>query len=382
MKLFKPPTFSTGQSERKATWTELFFDLAFVVGVASLGHVLIDNLTMHGFVQFLLLFVALWISWIGHTFYNDRFDTDDSIHRLLAYVQMIGVLLFSISLHDVFGETFYAVAIAYCIIRLALIISYVRVFYYIPQARPLALRYVLGFLVALSFWILGIYIPSEWGRVLFVLIALLIDITTPFTARKFQAQLPLSISHLPERFGLFTILILGESIVSVARAVEEAEENVLNTIGAIALGIGIVCILWLLYFNRHEGKVLAKVRLASQIWVYIHLPLTIALILFATALGEVLQSIHSSPNQTVGILLIISYALILLFLSVLSYVTTLNKKTCAHRVSWLRIFGSLTVLFSMLFIQSISSQLLIFILFIIGIILVVTEALIVKKESE
>jgi len=77
--------------ERHATWLELFFDLVFVVAVAQLASSLSHDLTLHGFLVFCGLFVPVWWAWVGYTFYADRFDTDDVVHRLLMLGGMFAV---------------------------------------------------------------------------------------------------------------------------------------------------------------------------------------------------------------------------------------------------------------------------------------------------
>ena len=63
---------------------ELFFDLIFVAAVAQVGTHLRDDYSPAGLLRFSLLFVMIWWSWLGHTNFSTRFDTDDLIQRSLT----------------------------------------------------------------------------------------------------------------------------------------------------------------------------------------------------------------------------------------------------------------------------------------------------------
>src|SRR4051812_15927170 len=76
------------KSDRHSTWTELFYDVVFVVAVAAVGKRLAEDVSWRGFAEFWLLFLAVWYSWMGHTVYADRFDSDDLIHRGFTGLQM------------------------------------------------------------------------------------------------------------------------------------------------------------------------------------------------------------------------------------------------------------------------------------------------------
>ncbi|HEX9762976.1 MAG TPA: low temperature requirement protein A, partial [Acidimicrobiia bacterium] len=112
-------------------------------------------------------------------------------------------------------------------------------------------------------------------------VALCVDLATPWVMRRQQAQVPLDVSHLPERFGLFTILVLGESIAAVVAGVAHHEWSAPHVVTA-AVGIGIATALWWMYFDNASGTV---VRRASHVrrtwrptaWIYTHLPLAAGL---------------------------------------------------------------------------------------------------------
>ena len=214
----RPPSLRTKETgeKRAATWLELFYDLVFVVAVSRLGGRLLhaDDLSGNDVLAFVGLFVVVWWTWAGFTFYADRFDTDDLGQRLLAMVQIVAVALMAASVSSGEAESTRAFAISYIAARLVLITMYVRARYHVPETRVLITGYLRGMSAAGGLWVISVLVPEPWQFVLWG-IDMAIDLATPFIMRKEQARVPLDVTHLPERFGLFTILVLGEPVTSV-----------------------------------------------------------------------------------------------------------------------------------------------------------------------
>lgn len=268
---------------RRATWLELFYDLVYVVVVATLAHGLVAHRTLDGLATFVGLFIPIWWSWVGVALYNDRFDTDDAGHRMFTFVQMVGAALLALSLHDALhGPGF---VLAYVFLRALLIAQYLRVARHVMVARPLCTRYALGFGLAAGIWAASLLVPEPlrygaWA------VAMVVDIGTPLTARALQAKLPVSTSHLPERIGLFTIIVLGEAIAAVVRGVDRVS---VSAVAAGALGIGIAFSIWWVYFDNLDEHVVRKTRVAGQVWFYAHLPLVMGITVAAVGVEALVE---------------------------------------------------------------------------------------------
>ena len=78
------------------------------------------------------------------------------------------------------------------------------------------------------------------------------------------------VSHIPERYGLFTIIVLGEAIIAVARSMSEAQWTPEAVTAAIA-GFAIAVMIWWAYFAHPHAELLERGRLASFIWGYGHI---------------------------------------------------------------------------------------------------------------
>ena len=234
--LWKPPQLRIdegGEEERHATWLELFYDLVFVVAIATLAHKLNENVSLSGFFGFVALFIPVWWSWIGAAFYANRFDTDDVVHRLLTAVQMLAVAGLAINVHHGLDSSSAGFALSYAAVRAVLVVEYLRAGRHVVAARSLTKRFARGFGVAAAIWLVSAFVPTPFRFLLWVL-GLVVDFATPIFAGRLHTQLAPHTSHLPERFGLFTLIVLGESIVAVVKGVAEQQWNVQSAIAAVA----------------------------------------------------------------------------------------------------------------------------------------------------
>lgn len=287
--LFKPPQLRSGleaEVERHASWLELFYDLVFVAAVAQLATTFGEDYSWSGIVRFSVLFVPVWWAWVGHTFYLTRFDTEDVGHRLLTFAQMTAATSLAVHVPAALGATSAGFALSYATVRFILVAEYLRAGRHIPVVRPLTSRYAIGFAAAASLWALSVLIPVPW-RFGFWGTALVVDILTPLTAGQLHIRFPPHLMHLPERFGLFTIIVIGEAVVSVVMGIGSGGLT-METGMAGMMGLLVAFALWWGYFEGAKG---AAVRALSasrhvrryQLWLYSHLPLLMGIT--ATAVG-------------------------------------------------------------------------------------------------
>ncbi|MEM7724878.1 MAG: low temperature requirement protein A [Cyanobacteria bacterium P01_A01_bin.45] len=296
----QPPKLRIGaeaeEENRRATWLELFYDLVFVVAVSQVAHYLHSHLSLQGFLGFIFLFAPIWWAWIGNTFYSNRFDSDDFGHRLFTGLQMLAIASLAVNVHHGLSDSSAGFALSYAATRILLVIEYLRVAKHIPVAKGLANHYSIGFAIAAIFWLISAFAPIPIRFALWVL-GLAIDFVTPLSAKRHQSILLPHTEHLPERFGLFTIIVLGEAIIAVVNGVSEKNWDVSSAISAI-LGFIIAFSLWWIYFENVSGSVLKKAgeegKLAIyQVWLFAHLPLVLGL----TATGVGVEKIILSPGS-------------------------------------------------------------------------------------
>ena len=106
---------------------------------------------------------------------------------------------------------------------------------------------------------------------------------------------PIAPAHMAERYALFIIITLGESIISIGMGATKSDITSPNLVFAIAVALALVLILWVLYYQRvlipgeHEMANLAgraRERLVRFGYEYLHLVFVIGIILIAAALKE------------------------------------------------------------------------------------------------
>src|SRR5579859_1019274 len=211
-RLLQPPRLrpaEEGDIERHATWFELFFDLVFALAITQLSHMVQQDASLTGMVRFVGLFVPVWWSWVIYTFYADRFDTDDVIYRFMVMLGMLGITAVATTLPRAFSTDAAAFVGCYLLVRVIPFLLYVRAARYVPLARRLASGYGTGSLLAALCWLGALFLAGT-PRLLLWGCAVLIELATPLVLRRNVEQTPLSASHIVERFGAFTIIVLGE----------------------------------------------------------------------------------------------------------------------------------------------------------------------------
>jgi low temperature requirement protein LtrA len=318
-----PPRLRTveeGFEERHATWLELFFDLVFVVAVAELGQNLTHDPTLHGFLLYVGLFIPVIWAWAGFTFYANRFDTDDLAYRLLILLAMFAVAVLATNTPNAIEEGGKAFAVSYVFVRLVLLALYARAIRYVPRARPLAVLYFRVFSFGTILWLVSIAVPPP-GRYWLWALALLVELAIPFFA---WGRLPggaVDPRHLPERFGLFTIIVLGESVLSVVLGVADTTWGVDSGLAA-AGGFLAAAALWWIYFDFLDESVVRRGRIEGLVFTYAHFPVLIGIATVGVGVKlEILAAAGDRRYQDTGWILCAGVAICMVGLAAIHLAT-------------------------------------------------------------
>ncbi|MGW7021830.1 low temperature requirement protein A [Streptomyces decoyicus] len=230
------------EEHRTATPLELFFDLCFVVAIAEAGrqlaHALAEGHPGHGISGYLMLFFAIWWAWMNFSWFASAYDTDDALYRVVTLVQMAGVLVLAAGVPRAFAHSdFTVIWFGYVLMRLAMVTQWLRAARGGRGAeRRTALRYALGMTVCQVGWLGLLVLPKGDVPWVFVVVGLL-ELAVPTLAER-ERQTPWHPHHISERYGLFTIIVLGETIAAATLAVQSAldENDELSTLLPIAGG--------------------------------------------------------------------------------------------------------------------------------------------------
>lgn len=272
--------------EKRVAWLELFYDLIYVAAIIQLGNALSENVGWLGFLGFFALMTPIWFTWTGFTFFSNRFTVDDFLHRTIVFLQMLFVGGVAVSAPRVFDGETTGFALAYAGARLMLVVMYARAWLQTGDAREMTKRYSIGFAIGAVLWGASAFVPSPWVYVMWG-VAMAVDLGTPLgkAAREVLGRYPPDLPHMAERYGLLTIIVLGESFVKVLSAISEKGLSLqYATMGGLALGI--TCFLWWLYFDDIGGSRVKPRMMSTLVWIYSHLPLTVSIVAVGVAIKK------------------------------------------------------------------------------------------------
>jgi low temperature requirement protein LtrA len=268
---------SADESHRVSTPLELFFDLCFVVAVAQaatpLHHSIAEDHVWHGVESYLMVFFAIWWAWMNFTWFASAYDTDDDVYRITTLVQIAGALVLAAGVGPAFDTGNYVgITAGYVIMRLAMVVQWLRAARSDRQRRPTALLYAAGIAIVQVFWLLRLALPEDWAVPSF-LILVVAEVLVPVIAERAPGG-PTTYHphHIAERYGLFTIIMLGEAVSAATIAIRtglDAGDHLSGLLSLAGAGIVVVFALWWLYFDRSPQGLLTSLR-TSLLWGYGH----------------------------------------------------------------------------------------------------------------
>ncbi|MEV5717265.1 low temperature requirement protein A [Amycolatopsis mediterranei] len=265
------------EDHRVATPLELLFDLCFVVAVgqaaAALHHALAEGHAAHGVTSFAMVFFSIWWGWLNFSWFASAFDTDDVPYRLATLVQIAGGLTIAAGVSSAFEGDFRLIVAGYVLMRLSLVGQWLRAARSAPETRPAALRFAAGIALCQVLWIVRSFLPPSVAVVTFVAVVLC-ELAVPVVAER-SARTTWHPHHIAERYGLFTLIVLGETILSATNAVKEgvAEAGHLGALISLAVAaLVLVFSMWWLYFDRpgHARLLRRPGMFTSMSWGYGH----------------------------------------------------------------------------------------------------------------
>lgn len=304
-KIWNIPVLRTEEEmniHRNVTWLELFFDLFFVVAIASLAHQLSADYSK--VLEFVMLFIPVWWIWIGFTFYNERFETEGLENRVFIFLLMIPIACMAIFAHHALKENFTNYVLSYAAGRIIIAFLWARAAYWSKPFRAAGIRSIIGFTIAIVLCLLAATMEGDLKFTIFG-VALFVDLAAPFTAVAQQAKLPkLSTSKLPERFGLFTIIVLGEMVVGVIGGMEGSHHVTVDLIARVVLGVGIGIGFWWVYFDFVARRPFHPNMSITYAWSYLHMPLVMGYIIVGAGLLGAVKAEEVIPHMLAHVILL------------------------------------------------------------------------------
>jgi low temperature requirement protein LtrA len=251
----KPPPLRTAnghyRDERYASWLELFFDLVFAGAVGQLAGSLQDDPTLVILGRFALVFTPIWWLWVQLSFYADRHESGDAAYRgafLAAMLLCVG--LAASGPRAIAGDTA-GFVVAFVLLRSLQLVLYARARRYLPATRQLYSWYLVFFAAGGALWLASLAVPvpvryAFWAAGLFVDAAGALAMLAP------QRRVPLNTAHLADRFRLFMLIVLGESVARLISAAAQRPWSVplAAVLAAALITLTAVWLAWLTAAGR------------------------------------------------------------------------------------------------------------------------------------
>jgi len=276
------------EQEKRVSWVELFFDLVFVVAVTQVSGLLHDDHSWPGAARALVVFIPIYWAWVGMSMHANLHDVDRTRARLGVFSVGLCGLFMALALPQAYGSRGVLFGVSYWAARLILD-ALMRSSYRGVGFNPFtAGAFVTGPLLTLGGLTHGNLRLAVWA------LAAAVDLFVPFLARRGMTRIAYEPSHLPERFGLFLLIALGESVAETG-VVAGHQPATPARLTAVAVSFALACALWWVYFAFAADAIRYAVRTAEvaievirPVLPYGHLGFIGGIIAVAAATGEVI----------------------------------------------------------------------------------------------
>jgi low temperature requirement protein LtrA len=291
--------------DRTVSNLELFYDLAYVAVIAQASHHLAEHISLVGFVEFAIVFGMLWFAWFNGSLYVELHGREDGRTRLLVFLQMGLLALLAVFTAGAAGDTGTQFALVYSLFLLLMGWAWYAVRQLDRIERPEFLRitafYVGGMIVSTLVVGATALLPNAWrlaiwsiflaGWIGFMLLG--------SRSQGPQAEGIVPTESLVERFGLFTIIVLGELILSVVTGLSEAGPDAVTIVtGSLAMVVGFG--LWWIYFDLVGRRLPRGGRGTVWTWMLSHFPIQLSIVGAGAGILHLVEHAHdtATPPET------------------------------------------------------------------------------------
>lgn len=312
-----PKEFSQRKHERKISWLELFYDLVYVAAIGQLTHHIADDPSWDTVGFSFLLFSMIFWSWVNGSQYYDLHGNEGIRTRILTFLQMLAVAAAAITVSDAFEGAHQGFAISFSVIQFMITYLWWSVGLYDPSHRVFNIFYTVNYGIAFMLLILSVFVDHQLATLLWI-VALLLNMTPPLigartiiTVLKERGQVFTASATIVERFGLFTIIVLAESILATVTGMAEVKNTQPAAWIAFILAILIAFLLWSIYFDMTSEQETKSGYKYMQWLIFLHFPLLTSLSVAGACIKIVLTDIQTELPVTVQWMFCISLTTIL-----------------------------------------------------------------------
>ncbi|KAI9481656.1 MAG: bacterial low temperature requirement A protein-domain-containing protein [Benjaminiella poitrasii] len=292
--------------ESSATWVELLGDVFYVGWLSQFTHSVHIN-SISSLNTYAAWFVVMWWTWCSGALYSSRYDRGDVAHHIYKIIDLCGLIIMAGSSDkEKFESSPKYFIIGYIIMKAVLLFQYAVIFvvslsaHFKSSRRPLGI-YVIISAISIAMWGASLLYTDKADmtkRYALWYTSIGMEMLTHAFLQG-NSRVSLAASHLGERFGLFTLIILGENCMGFIKMVAEADATP-SLIACNVFGVTIIFCYFFMYFDDFSGEFISKNRL-SQLWMYLHFPLHLFQVAFGIALTDIISN-HSLHHDTAAYL--------------------------------------------------------------------------------
>jgi len=308
----EPPTSS--EEERRTSSIELFWDLVFAFAVTQVATLLSRHLTWPGFAHAMLILALVWWAWSAFVWAANAQENDSATLRIALLVGSAFIFVSGLAIPYAFGSESLLFAVTYAVVRLLHLALYADASRRGNAAWSAIAGFAVTVVIGMALLVVGAALHGSARLVLWTL-AVAIDYAGPawLTRERLRGIQRVAVAHFAERYSLFVIICLGESIVAIgAGAVTVSARNDLSAqlIAVVTLGLLTIAAMWWTYFDRvaglaehhlrrHRDPVLA----AADGYSYLHLVIVAGIIIFAAGVRLLIRTPAAVPDPSVRLAL-------------------------------------------------------------------------------
>jgi low temperature requirement protein LtrA len=278
--------------ERRTTPVELLWDLVFVFAITQVTTLLWRDLTWAGFGRAMLVLALVWWAWSAYVWAANAQTATSPALRACLLISAIAIFISGLAVPHAFGSEGTLFAITYAVVRLLHLALYADASRRGNAKWSAIAGFSLTVAIGMALLIAGSFATGT-ARIVLWVAAAAIDYAGPawLTRERLRSLQRVAVAHFAERYSLFVIICLGESIVAIGvGALGQNAERPLSAeeVVAVALGLLITVAMWWTYFEgfadaaaerlrRHRDPVLA----AADAYSYLHLVIVAGIITFS-----------------------------------------------------------------------------------------------------
>jgi low temperature requirement protein LtrA len=321
-----PKNFSERTNERKISWLELFYDLVYVAAIGQFTHHLSEHLSWPVLGYTFLLFALVFWSWVNGSQYYDLHGSDSIRTRFFTLWQMLAVAAVAITVNNAYEGYHKSFAIAFAVVELIINYLWWSAGIWDPGHRKYSIYYTINYTIAFVLLILSVFTSYETATIIWWIV-LLLNLTPPLTGANAivkglekRGEVFSASATLIERFGLFTIIVLAESILAIVNGIAEVKDKSAETWVAFILGVIITFFLWSLYFDMTSEQETKKGYRYLQWLIFLHFPILASFGIIGAGIKVLMENMNTVLPIEVQWVFCVALAIILIMIVCITYI--------------------------------------------------------------